>query len=76
MTVSIGSMLFPVQNVDVSFCAGLALPDCMKLAEDGDDWGMPAAYCLLCFSRIGPLNRCPDARLEEDELWKLRMQGL
>jgi len=33
----------------------LALPECMKLAEDGDDW---------------------DARLEEDELWRLRMQGL
>jgi hypothetical protein len=50
MTVSIPFMLFPVQNVDVSFCAGLALPDCMKLAEDGDDWGMPlptACYAFL-----------------------------
>jgi hypothetical protein len=45
----------------------------MKLAEDGDDWGMAVTAHLHPHAQ---LNQSTDARLEEDELWKLRMQGL
>jgi len=46
----------------------------MKLAEDGDDWGKTSRIALHGVGK--QLNPCTDARLEEDELWKLRMQGL
>jgi hypothetical protein len=49
-------------NGDRLFCAGLALPDCMKLAEDGDDWGMlvPAALSLKWL--IESMSRCQAGR--------------
>jgi hypothetical protein len=48
----------------------------MKLAEDGDDWGMQVPGVVFLVHRFVWLNQCSDARLDEDELWKLRMQGL